>query len=201
MSRQHQHNCFNKTEIRIVLKSFLTLTARKNCFYSSVWETKTFIGIVIFWVGGKNCIVRNEKCIVFPESRYVNSNPGIWAAFYEDFLNCFLLESISKRRPQQSKKKRIRRCTYLNVEQPETTWNQLKWPETTQKQSGISLNHPEINLNHLKLAILQYLLAYFNSYSLIVFDFNSLTSTVFFLANAVALLFAWFCRDINIILI
>ena len=146
---------FNKTQIRIVLKSFLTLTARKICFYSSVWETET-IGIVIFWVGGKNCIVRNEKCIVFPESRYVNSNPGIWAAFYEDFLNCFLLESISSSRPQQSKKKRIRRCTYLNVEQPETTWNQLKWPETTQKQSGISLNHPEINLNHLKLAILQY---------------------------------------------
>ena len=81
MSRQHQHNCFNKTERRIVLKSFLPLTARKNCFYSSVWETKTFIGIVIFWVGGKNCIVKSEKCIVFPESWYVNSNPAIRANF------------------------------------------------------------------------------------------------------------------------
>ena len=81
MSRQHQHNCFNKTERRIVLKSFLPLTARKNCFYSSVWETKTFTGIVIFWVGGKNCIVKSEKCIVFPESWYVNSNPAIRANF------------------------------------------------------------------------------------------------------------------------
>ena len=44
-------------------------------FCSSVWETETFFGIVIFWVGGKTCIVKNEKWIVFPESRYVNSNP------------------------------------------------------------------------------------------------------------------------------
>ena len=31
---------------------------------------------MILWVGGKNCIVKNEKCIVFPESQYVNSNPA-----------------------------------------------------------------------------------------------------------------------------
>ena len=28
-----------------------------------------------FRLGGKNCVVKNEKWIVFPESRYVNSNP------------------------------------------------------------------------------------------------------------------------------
>ena len=61
----------------MVFKSFLTFIARKNCFYSTVWETETFFGIVIFWVGGKNCIVKNGKFIVFPESRYVNSNPGM----------------------------------------------------------------------------------------------------------------------------
>ena len=30
---------------------------------------------MIFWLGGESCIVKNEKWIVFPESRYVNSNP------------------------------------------------------------------------------------------------------------------------------
>ena len=36
MSRWQQHNCFNKNEICIILKSFLTLTARKNFVFSSV---------------------------------------------------------------------------------------------------------------------------------------------------------------------
>ena len=76
MSRQHQHNCFDKNEICITLKLFLTLTARKNCLYSLVWKTETLnFGIMIFWVVGKNCIVKNEKCIVFPESWYINLNP------------------------------------------------------------------------------------------------------------------------------
>ena len=29
---------------------------------------------MIFWVGRKNCIMKNQKCI-FPESRFINSNP------------------------------------------------------------------------------------------------------------------------------
>ena len=32
-------------------------------------------GIVIVWVAGKNCIVKSEKCTVFPEWQYVNLNP------------------------------------------------------------------------------------------------------------------------------
>ena len=48
---------------------------KEFCFCSSVLETKTFFGIVIFWVDGKNCIMKNEKCIAFPKSWYVNSNP------------------------------------------------------------------------------------------------------------------------------
>ena len=32
---------------------------------------------MIFWIGWKNCIVKNEKCIVFPESRYINPNPDL----------------------------------------------------------------------------------------------------------------------------
>ena len=33
---------------------------------------------MIFWLGRKNCVVKNEKWIVFPESWYVNSNHGIF---------------------------------------------------------------------------------------------------------------------------
>ena len=54
------------------IEIILNLDSKKEfCFYSSVEETETF-GIAIFWIGGKNCMVKNEKCI-FPESRYVNS--------------------------------------------------------------------------------------------------------------------------------
>ena len=54
MSRQQQHNCFNKNEIRIILKSFLTLTARKNFVFVPLFrKEKPSYGIVIFWVGGK----------------------------------------------------------------------------------------------------------------------------------------------------
>ena len=34
MSRQQQHNCFNKNEVCIILKLFLTLTARKNFVFA-----------------------------------------------------------------------------------------------------------------------------------------------------------------------
>ena len=30
---------------------------------------------MIFYLGKKNSVVKNEKWVVFPESRYVNSNP------------------------------------------------------------------------------------------------------------------------------
>ena len=33
---------------------------------------------MIFWLGRKNSVVKNEKWIVFPKSRYVNPNPGIF---------------------------------------------------------------------------------------------------------------------------
>ena len=32
----------------------------------------------IFWLGRKNCVLNNKKWIIFPDSRYVNSNPGIY---------------------------------------------------------------------------------------------------------------------------
>ena len=37
---------------------------------------------MIFWVGGKNCIQKNEKCIIYPKSRYVTLNPDIFLRFY-----------------------------------------------------------------------------------------------------------------------
>ena len=33
--------------------------------------------VVIFREGGRNCIVKNEKCIIFPESRHANWNPAM----------------------------------------------------------------------------------------------------------------------------
>ena len=32
-------------------------------------------GIVIFRLGGQNCVKKNEKCIVFLESRYIKWKP------------------------------------------------------------------------------------------------------------------------------
>ena len=55
------------------IEIIFNLNSKKEfCFYSSVEETGTFFGNVISWVGGKNCITKNEKCI-FPKSRFVNS--------------------------------------------------------------------------------------------------------------------------------
>ena len=36
-----------------------------------------YFDITIFSLGEKTCIVKNEKCIIFSESLYVNSNPEI----------------------------------------------------------------------------------------------------------------------------
>ena len=35
-------------------------------------------GILIFWLGGKICIVKIEKWIIFPKSWNVNSNPDVY---------------------------------------------------------------------------------------------------------------------------
>ena len=78
MSKQQQHNCFNKNEIHIILKSFLALTARKN-FVPVPWFRKQkplvswFSGLVGKTTSWK---MKNKKCIVFPKSRYVNLNPA-----------------------------------------------------------------------------------------------------------------------------
>ena len=59
---------FIKNEVRL-LKLFLKVTARKSFVFFS-WFTKKIIyfDIVIFQVSGKNYIVKNKNCIVFPES-------------------------------------------------------------------------------------------------------------------------------------
>ena len=53
----------------------INLNAKKGlCFCSSVKETETF-GIAIFSVSEKNCIVKSQKCFVFPKSQYIILNP------------------------------------------------------------------------------------------------------------------------------
>ena len=56
----------------LITDLFLTLTARKNSFPQFRKHN-----CVIFWVGGKSCIVKNEKSVVFLESQYVNLNPSV----------------------------------------------------------------------------------------------------------------------------
>ena len=51
-------------------------SSRTKSFSVSEWETALSFGIVIFWLGGKIYMVKIEKWIVFPEWRYVNSNPA-----------------------------------------------------------------------------------------------------------------------------
>ena len=74
---QEQQNCFHKAwnvDIEIVSNG------TKKIRFVSPFRKKLCFDIVIFRLGGKNCIVKNEKWIVFCESRYVNSNPAwkIW---------------------------------------------------------------------------------------------------------------------------
>ena len=38
------------------------------------------VGIVIFLISWESDVVKTLKCIIFPESRYVNSNP-VWLTF------------------------------------------------------------------------------------------------------------------------
>ena len=77
VSRQFMCTCnknitvFIKNDIHI-LKLFLTVAARKSLFLFLFYEENIIIGIMIFWAGEKNCIVKNKNCIVFSKSQYVN---------------------------------------------------------------------------------------------------------------------------------
>ena len=74
VSRQFSCTCnknktvFIKNDVRIETEVVLTVIARKTFVFVSKFSKKhIFCGIAIFWVGGKNCIVKSEKCIVLPE--------------------------------------------------------------------------------------------------------------------------------------
>ena len=69
-------HCFNKKQDMHHIVIVFNLKARKVCFCFVVQETETCCGVVIFWQVGET-IVKNENCIVLPESRYVNSKPGL----------------------------------------------------------------------------------------------------------------------------
>ena len=77
LQMQEQKNCTHKTwQIRIEIvsnsiskKSFVYLLGKKHHFLFLL-----YFRIVICWLGGKKCIGKNKKWIVFPESRYANSN-------------------------------------------------------------------------------------------------------------------------------
>ena len=76
---QEQQNCSHKTWhicLEIVSNgisriSYVSLLRKKKSFHVLCF------GINIFRLVGKNCSAKNEKCIVSPESQYVNSNLDI----------------------------------------------------------------------------------------------------------------------------
>ena len=49
---------------------------------------------MIFWVSGKNCIVKNKNCIVSPESLYVNLYPAYIMAHDENVMSSLTIQSI-----------------------------------------------------------------------------------------------------------
>ena len=71
---QPQQNCSHKTWHMHIEIVFNVNTEKEFCFSALEKENIWYSGIVIFWLGGKICIWRNEKRIVFPVSWYVNSN-------------------------------------------------------------------------------------------------------------------------------
>ena len=54
------YNCNNKT---VLIKHYIEIafnSSRKKVMVSVIRKTKIYFGIVIFWLGGKNCIVKVE---------------------------------------------------------------------------------------------------------------------------------------------
>ena len=70
---------------------------------------------MIFWVAGKNCIIKNKKCIIFSESQYLNMNPGIlWkytSGIFEVYLKC---NSFKKIKFTTNINKKVNRKKVLN---------------------------------------------------------------------------------------
>ena len=51
-------------------KADSNLRAAKTKYVFFSWfmkERNLYFGVAIFWIGGKNYILKNENCIVFPE--------------------------------------------------------------------------------------------------------------------------------------
>ena len=59
------------THIEIV---FNVTAGNSFVFVSRFTQKNLYFDVVIFWIGGENCIVKNEKFIVFPESGYFYSS-------------------------------------------------------------------------------------------------------------------------------
>ena len=78
-------DCVNKKKrleaTKLLFQQILLLNSVKYNFSLWLKSTKKFFsiflcfGITIFRLDRKNCIMKNEKWIIFPKSQYVNSNP------------------------------------------------------------------------------------------------------------------------------
>ena len=90
---QQKQNCFHKKSYTHTEMNFnVNCNCKKELWFCfSVYEKwkSSYFGIVIFSVGGKNYIGKNENCIAFPKWRYVNSYPDWWFQGEYQLINRF----------------------------------------------------------------------------------------------------------------
>ena len=64
--QQNKKNFIKKWHVQIEI-NFNGNNKREFGFCFPVYKKKLYFGIVIFLVGGRNCIMKNENCIIFPK--------------------------------------------------------------------------------------------------------------------------------------
>ena len=83
MPGQPQHYFFNKNKVHITSRLFLTLKQGRGLFLFLCFGNRNLFWYHDFLVGWEKCIVKNEKCIIFPESRYINLNTALATEIYK----------------------------------------------------------------------------------------------------------------------
>ena len=72
LGKYYWFNQFSLQNMSNVLLTIQLATFKEKTFF--LFFVMSF-DILIFWLVSKNCSLKNEECVAFPESRYINSNP------------------------------------------------------------------------------------------------------------------------------
>ena len=101
MSRQQRHRCFNKKySSHCFIRLFLTLKQERGLFLFLGIGNRNFCyrDFLRWWE--RDSVVKNEKCIVFWESLYVNANPGWyprWSVYKGNYSKHRLLAQMKRK--------------------------------------------------------------------------------------------------------